>query len=94
MFVDFRWDEETSRAMVRALHHSRMSLVSTEDLTSMVVASPNEYASRRRASLEAIIPGPLLEQALNDSAVSGSARYQAFVNRWTIYQRSLLRSPA
>jgi SAM-dependent methyltransferase len=93
MFVDLRWEEGAKRAMLHALQQSGMSIVSEEDLTSMVIGSLDEYASQRRAQLAAIIPGPLLTQALNDFAVPGTPLYQAFTNEWAIYQRFLLRKP-
>lgn len=93
MFADLRWEEGGQRAMLSALKQSGMSVISMEDLTPMVVELLNEFASQRRASMTAIIPGPLLVEALDNSAVPGSPLYQAFTNKWAIYQRALLRKP-
>jgi SAM-dependent methyltransferase len=93
MLVDLRWDEDTKRSMLHALQQSGMSIVSKEDLTSRVVASLDEYAAQRRAMIVGIVPRPLWDQAFNDAALPGTAAYQAFVNRWSNYQRFLLRKP-
>jgi SAM-dependent methyltransferase len=93
MLVDLRWEESAKQAMLLALEESGMTIVEKEDLTAKVVASLDEYQSQRRATLAAIVPVLFLEHALNDFAVPGSPLYQAFVNRWAIYQRFLLRKP-
>ncbi len=91
MFVDLRWEDGAHRAMMDAMAQCGMAVIDTEDLTSMVVASLDEFAAARRTSMAAIVPVSLLNEALDNSGLPGSPIYRALSDGSAIYQRVLLR---
>jgi SAM-dependent methyltransferase len=93
MIADLRWQADGLELMRLELEQSGMELLEFEDLTQKVIASLDEYALARRASLGAVVPKPFLGAALDDAAVPGSPVYQGLVNGTVPYVRFLLRKP-